>query len=123
MESRLAIRKAQRTRRAFRTRNRVRGTHERPRMSVMKSNKHLAVQVIDDEKGVTLFSASTLSKEMSAMQLGKKSKASARQLGQRIAELAKQHQVLRVVFDKGFYAYHGLLAELADAAREAGLQF
>ncbi|MBM3198088.1 MAG: 50S ribosomal protein L18 [Chlamydiae bacterium] len=123
MESRLAKRKMQRTRRAFRTRNKVRGTADKPRMSIMKSNRHLAVQVINDEEGVTLFSASTLSADMVAQQLGKKSKDAARQLGIKIAELAKQRQIARVVFDKGFYKYHGLLAELANAAREAGLQF
>ena len=123
MENRLAKRKVQRTRRALRVRSGTRGTALKPRMSVMKSNKHLAVQVIDDEAGVTLFSASTMTTEMTSLQLGKKSKEAARHLGKKIAEDAKKHNINAVVFDRGFSKYHGLLAELANSAREAGLQF
>lgn len=123
MENRLAKRKVQRTRRALRVRSQTRGTALKPRMSVMKSNKHLAVQVIDDEAGVTLFSASTMTAEMTSLQLGKKSKEAARHLGKKIAEDAKKNNVNAVVFDRGFCKYHGLLAELANSAREAGLQF
>jgi len=123
MESRLKKRNAQRARRLLRVRSGVRGTATRPRMSILKSNKHLSVQVIDDESSVTLFSMSTMTKEMKSLQLSKKSKEAARMLGTKIAEIAKQRNLDKVVFDKGRYKYHGLLAELANAAREGGLQF
>jgi large subunit ribosomal protein L18 len=123
MENRLALRNAQRAKRALRVRRQVRGTAQKPRMSVFKSNKHLGVQVINDEAGLTLASASTLSKEMVSSQMGKKSKEAARALGTKIAELTKGQNITTVVFDRGSRKYHGLLAELANAAREAGLQF
>ena len=123
MESRLTKRNSQRTRRSFRVRKRLRGTAEKPRMCVVKSNKHLSVQVIDDEAGVTLCSASTLSKEMVEQKLGKKSTGAARILGTKIAELVKEKNISTIVFDRGRNKYHGLLVELADSAREAGLQF
>jgi large subunit ribosomal protein L18 len=123
MESRLKKRNGQRARRLLRVRSHVRGTAQKPRMSVFKSNKHLSVQVIDDESAVTLFSMSTLAEEMKSLQMGKKSKEAAKQLGIKIAELAKKNQIATVVFDRGRYKYHGLLAELANSAREAGLQF
>jgi large subunit ribosomal protein L18 len=89
----------------------------------MKSNKHIAVQIIDDEAGVTLLSASTLTADMRSQQLGRKSKEAARVLGRQIAEAAKKNNVNAVVFDRGCCKYHGLLAELANSARESGLQF
>ncbi len=123
MENRLKRNKIQRDRRALRVRSQTRGTAERPRMSVMKSNKHIAVQIIDDEAGVTLLSASTLTADMRSQQLGRKSKEAARVLGRQIAEAAKKNNVNAVVFDRGCCKYHGLLAELANSARESGLQF
>ncbi|MBX9922600.1 MAG: 50S ribosomal protein L18 [Rhabdochlamydiaceae bacterium] len=123
MESRLKKRNGQRARRLLRVRSQVRGTAQKPRMSVFKSNKHLSVQVIDDESAVTLFSMSTLTEEMKSLQMGKKSKEAAKQLGVKVAELAKKNKIETVVFDRGRYKYHGLLAELANSAREAGLQF
>ncbi len=122
MESRLVKRNAQRAKRALRVRSQTRGTAQKPRMSVIKSNKHLSVQVIDDEAGVTLFSASTLSKK-GTESLNGKSKEAARIIGAKIAEAAKKHNISAVVFDRGYCKYHGLLAELANSAREAGLQF
>jgi large subunit ribosomal protein L18 len=123
MENRLKKRYGQRARRLLRVRKQLKGTALKPRLSVLKSNKHLAIQVIDDESSKTLFSASTMTQEMKALQFGKKSKDAAKQLGIKIAELAKKHNIEKVVFDRGRYKYHGLLAELADSAREAGLQF
>ena len=123
MENRLKKRNGQRARRLLRVRSQVKGTALKPRMSVLKSNKHLAVQIIDDEASVTLFSASTMTQERKTLQFGKKSKEAAKHLGVKIAEMAKKHNVERVVFDRGRYKYHGLLAELANSAREAGLQF
>jgi large subunit ribosomal protein L18 len=123
MENKLRKRNEQRNRRALRVRSHVRGTAQRPRMSIFKSNKHLSVQVIDDESAVTLFSMSTLTEEMESLQMGKRSKQAAKQLGVKVAELAKKNKIETVVFDRGRYKYHGLLAELANSAREAGLQF
>lgn len=123
MENRLNKRNQQRARRTLRVRSQVRGTALKPRLSVIKSNKHLSIQVIDDEASVTLFSASTMTQEMKSLQFGKKSKEAAKHLGAKIAEMAKKLNVEKVVFDRGRYKYHGLLAEFADSAREAGLQF
>jgi large subunit ribosomal protein L18 len=107
----------------MRVRKNVRGTSVKPRMSVFKSNKHLSVQLIDDEHGVTLGALGTVAKEFKGTEYASKSKASAKKLGERIAEIAKQKNIKEVVFDRGPYKYHGVLAELADAARAGGLQF
>jgi len=123
MESSLDKRNVQRKRRTLRVRGQVRGNAERPRLSVVRSNRHISVQVIDDASGVTLFGLSTRSKEMASLQLDRKSKESARVLGEKVAERAKEKNISTVVFDRGCRKYHGLLAELANAARTAGLQF
>lgn len=112
-----------RRKRAMRNRKKLRGTETTPRMCVVKSNKHIQVQIIDDETGRTLGAASTFSKEFRGTPFAKKNKESARKLGERIAEIAKSHQIKAVVFDRGPFKYHGILAELADAARNSGLQF
>ena len=112
-----------RNRRKMSVRNKVRGTTLRPRLSVFKSNKHLLVQIIDDEQGLTLGALGTVSKEFKGTEFAAKSKASAKKLGERIAEIAKQKNIKEVVFDRGPNKYHGVLAELADAARAGGLQF
>lgn len=112
-----------RDRRAVRVRKKLRGTKEKPRFSVRKTNKHIILQIIDDEAGQTLASASTLEKEMKATPNGKKCVASAQKLGEVIAERALKNNVKTVVFDRGFSKYHGVLKALADAAREKGLQF
>jgi large subunit ribosomal protein L18 len=88
----------------------------------MKSNRHIAVQLIDDEKGITLAAMSTQMKKFRAKKLTS-NKEAARLIGAELAELAKGKQITTVVFDRGFYKYHGVIAELANAAREAGLQF
>jgi len=123
MEHYLLKREQKRRKRLMRVRRHVRGTTLKPRLSVNKTNQHLSVQIIDDEQGVTLASAGTVQKEFKEMQLGKKSKESARAIGKKIAELAKQQQIEQIVFDRGRYKYHGHIAELAKAAREAGLKF
>lgn len=109
--------------RALRVRKRLRGTSEKPRLCVVKSNKHIQVQLIDDENGRTLGHASTFSKENRGTEQAKKNKASAKVLGETIANIAKAQNIKEVVFDRGPFKYHGILAELADAARSAGLQF
>jgi large subunit ribosomal protein L18 len=122
MESTVKNRVRKRINRALRVRKHVRGSAEKPRLSVMKSNQHIAVQLIDDEKGLTLAAASTMMKEFRAKKLGK-SKEAAKLIGQKIAELAKDKSIEMVVFDRGHHKFHGVITELANAAREAGLKF
>ena len=113
-------RKATRDIRQKRVRTKVQGTSMRPRLCVFKSNAGIYAQVIDDEKQVTLVSASTLDKEV-------KTKASnieaAKEVGKLIAERAKKAKINTVVFDRNGYIYHGKVEALAEAAREAGLEF
>jgi len=111
-----------RRKRAMRVRKGVRGTREKPRLSVVKSNKHVYVQLIDDEQAVTLGFTSTLSKDFRETSNNKKSVEAGRQLGVRIAELAKQKNVTTVVFDRGPFKYHGVVAAVADGARGSGLK-
>ncbi len=111
------------TRRGFRIRKRVRGTTAKPRLSVIKSNSHLHAQIIDDEQGLTIASLSTISKEMKSDGLVKKNQKTAAELGKRLAKAALDKGVKEIVFDRGQWKYHGVLATLADAAREAGLKF
>lgn len=104
-----------------RIRRRVRGTAERPRLAVFRSLKHIYAQVIDDSKGVTLASAS--SNEKSAPTKAGGNLEGAKVIGQLVAERAKAKGVSKIVFDRGGYLYHGRVKALADAAREAGLEF
>jgi large subunit ribosomal protein L18 len=113
-----------RERRHLRLRQRVIGTAERPRLSIFRSNKYLYVQVIDDAKGNTLAAASTLQKPVAGSLGGKGANlAAAKVLGKTIAERAKAKGISKVCFDRGGYKYHGRVKALADAAREAGLEF
>lgn len=112
-----------REKRGMRVRKKLRGTSSKPRMCVIKSNKHIHVQLIDDETGNTLGSTATFAKEFRDSEFNAKNKASAAKLGEKIAEIAKQCNVLEVIFDRGPFKYHGILAALADSARAAGLQF
>ena len=104
-----------------RLRNRLAGTPERPRLNVYRSLNHIYVQVIDDMSGNTLVSASTSGKKS-----GKKTGgnvASAKEIGKLIAQRAQEKGIKKVVFDRGGYLYHGRIKALAEAAREAGLEF
>ena len=107
-----------------RIRKKVMGTPERPRLNVYRSLNHIYVQLIDDLQGVTLVAASTADdrKNKDARVTGG-NVASAKMVGKKIAELAKQKGIAKVVFDRGGYIYHGRIKAVADAAREAGLQF
>lgn len=116
-------RRASRATRVLRVRKPLRGSAEKPRLSVSKTNVHLYVQLIDDHKGETLGGIGTMSKTVRSVGHQKKSKESARYLGTEIAKIAKEKQIERVVFDRGPCKYHGIIAELAQAARAAGLQF
>ena len=119
----LMKRDERRRRRMMRVRKQVRGTAEKPRLSVFKSNLHIFAQLIDDDKGFTLASAGTIMKDFREKKLGKKSKDAAQLVGVKLAEAAKQMNISSAVFDRGYNKYHGLLAAVADAARETGLQF
>jgi large subunit ribosomal protein L18 len=101
----------------------VSGTPERPRLSVYRSVGHIYAQVIDDRSSRTLVSASSIDKEVKKGLKGGGNIASAKAVGKIIAERAKGAGVSKVVFDRGGYKYHGRVKALADAAREAGLQF
>jgi len=105
-----------------RIRKKMQGTAERPRLNVYRSLNHIYVQVIDDLHGTTLVSASTAEGAKDARKTGG-NVASAKAVGKVIAERAKAKGVTKVVFDRGGYIYHGRVKALADAAREAGLQF
>jgi large subunit ribosomal protein L18 len=100
-----------------RIRRKLAGTAERPRLNVYRSLNHIYAQVIDDQAGVTLVSASTIKAKTGG------NVAAAKEIGKTIAELAKEKGVKKVVFDRGGYLYHGRIKALADAAREAGLEF
>jgi large subunit ribosomal protein L18 len=110
-----------RTRIRLRVRKRVTGTTERPRMCVFRSNRQIAVQLIDDLSGKTILAASSLLKEI-AEKKGIKKVEQAKMVGKMIAEKAVQHGIKEVVFDRGGYLYHGRVKALADAAREGGLK-
>jgi large subunit ribosomal protein L18 len=110
-----------RIRRHARVRKTVRGSAERPRLAVFRSNRHIAAQVIDDRSGRTLAAASTY--EASLRRGSTSNKDAATQVGQLIAERAKSAGVGKVVFDRGGFLYHGRVAAVADAARAAGLEF
>lgn len=107
-----------RIRKHVRLRQKVSGTAERPRMSLYRSNKHIQVQFIDDEAGVTLAAASTLEKGFE----GSNNCEGAAALGKVAAERAQSAGITAVVFDRGGYKYHGKVKAVADAAREAGLK-
>jgi len=105
-----------------RIRKGLRGTTERPRLSVYRSLNHVYVQVVDDLHGKTLAAASTTEGGKKQARTGG-NLAAAKDVGKRIAERAKEKGITKVVFDRGGYLYHGRVKALADAAREAGLQF
>jgi len=100
-----------------RIRRKMSGTAERPRLNVYRSLNHIYAQVVDDQAGVTIVSASTIKSKSGG------NVAAAKEIGKAIAERAKEKGVKKVVFDRGGYLYHGRVKALADAAREAGLEF
>lgn len=123
MRSQLLKKQKIRQKRAMRVRKTLRGTGLKPRLCVVKSNKHIQVQLIDDESGHTIGTASTFAKEFRDTEFSKKNKTSAAKLGEIIAVIAKKNDISEVIFDRGQFKYHGILAALADSARAAGLQF
>ena len=113
----------QRRRRAFRVRKRLRGTPERPRLCVFRTLKHMYAQVIDDLAGKTLVAASTVDKELRGDVKNGGNKAAAQLVGKAIAQRATAAGIKQVSFDRREFKYHGRVAALAQAAREAGLSF
>ena len=112
---------AARAKRKLRTRKNIIGSSERPRLNVFRSLSNIYAQLIDDATGTTVVSASTIDKEVKLENGG--NIEAARAVGQKIAERAKAKGISKVVFDRAGYIYHGRVAALADAAREAGLEF
>ena len=110
---------AARTRRHLRLRKKIEGTATRPRMVVTRSARHVFVQIVDDSKGITVASASTMEKDFRAMDATKSDKS--KQIGQLVAKRAQAAGVTEVVFDRGGNKYAGRVAAIADGAREAGL--
>lgn len=113
----------QRDRRHTRVRARIEGTAARPRLNVYRSLANIYAQVIDDEAGHTLVSASTIDADVQTQANGKDKKDAAKIVGKIVAERAKAAGITQVVFDRGGYRYHGRVAALAEGAREAGLEF
>ena len=113
-------RKLERDRRHKRVRTKVSGTAERPRLCVYRSNSNIYAQIIDDVAGNTLVSASTLDKEVKTK---KANSEAAKEVGALIAKRATAKNIKSVVFDRGGYVYHGVVKELAESAREGGLEF
>ena len=111
---------AQRLKRHKRVRGKISGTPERPRLNVFRSNANIYAQIIDDVNGVTLASASSIEKGFEG---ATSNKEAARKVGKTVAERAKAKGIDTVVFDRGGYVYHGRVAELAEGAREGGLEF
>jgi len=110
-----------RNKRTLRVRSHLEGTEVKPRLSVIKTNKHIYAQLIDDVNHVTLASVSTVSKELRGTEHVKKSKASAQAIGTLIAQKAEKLGIKHAIFDRGPFKYHGILKELAEAVRSTGI--
>lgn len=106
-----------------RIRKKISGTPKRPRAYVFKSNRHIYVQLIDDENGKVLFSASTREKEFGAKTKNTKNMEAAEAVGEMVAKKAKSKKIKTVIFDRGIYPYHGRVKTLAEAMRKGGLSF
>lgn len=109
--------------RALRVRKNLHGTAAKPRLCVVKTNKHIIAQLINDDLGVTIGAASTNSKKYRTTEFNRRNINSAKELGREIALIAKNNGIAEVVFDRGPFKYHGTLASLADEARAGGLSF
>ncbi|NIO11136.1 MAG: 50S ribosomal protein L18 [Deltaproteobacteria bacterium] len=112
-----------RGRRQKRVRKKIQGTDTCPRVCVFRSNKHIYAQVISDEKGATLVSISTMSKDMKSAVAKDKGVEAAKKVGTQLAEACKGKGISNVIFDRNGFLFHGRVKALADAAREAGLKF
>jgi large subunit ribosomal protein L18 len=120
---RMTGKQAGRVNRKQRVRRKVAGTAARPRLTVYRSLKHIYAQIVDDEGGVTLVAASSMGRDLRDEIPSKRNVAAAKAIGSAIAKKALARDIKKVVFDRNGYAYHGKVKALADAAREAGLEF
>src|SRR5258708_39167170 len=118
----IVSRSERRVRKHIRVRKKVAGTAAKPRLNVYRSSKHIYAQLVDDDKGATLASASSLCKELDSLKTGA-NKQAAREVGKLIAKKAKDAKIEKAVFDRGGYFYNGRIKELAEGAREGGLKF
>jgi large subunit ribosomal protein L18 len=123
LKNKILVRRVRNDRLRKRIREKVKGTPERPRVHVFKSNIYLYTQVIDDTAGSVLLAASTLEKEFKEKSKSGKNKTVSGLLGEMLAKRLKAKKIERVVFDRGVYPYHGRIKTLADAMRKAGIQF
>jgi large subunit ribosomal protein L18 len=123
MASKISTREDSRLKRKKRIRKKLSGNPERPRLTVFRSDKHIYAQIIDDTVGTTLATASTLSPEYRQLDPLKGKVEAAKRVGELIARKAKDKGIAKVVFDRNGYIYHGRVQALADAARQAGLDF
>ena len=124
MDSSILKTMVKRKKRQMRVRKKLHGTSQRPRLTVFKSNRNISAQIINDDEGITLCSFGSLQKDFKLpKEVSPKSKEAAKLIGEKIAELASAKSIMKVVFDRGRYKYHGIIASLAEAAREKGLQF
>lgn len=113
----------QRARRHSRVRKKVYGTAERPRLNIYRSEKHIYAQIVNDDLGVTLVAASSIDKDLKGTIPCGSNKEAAKAVGALVAKKALEKEIKSVVFDRGGFIYHGRVKELAEAAREAGLDF
>jgi len=112
-----------RQRRKYRIRNKISGSSERPRLTVFRSAKHIYAQIVDDVAGSTVASVSTLSRDLKGTLSGDDKTVAAKKVGALIAKMCLEKKIDKVVFDRNGYLYHGRVKALAEAAREAGLEF
>ncbi|MCU0587399.1 MAG: 50S ribosomal protein L18 [Syntrophobacteraceae bacterium] len=123
MAVKTSFRELARLKRKMRIRKKVHGTPERPRLSIFRTDKHIYAQIIDDVMGATLVTASTLAPDYRDLGAAKGKVEAAKRVGQIIAKKAQATGISKVVFDRNGFIYHGRVRALADAAREAGLEF
>lgn len=123
MEKGLIKRNKRRVSRAKRVRKAIKARGSTYRLSVSKTNKHIFAQIIDDESGTSFVGVGTRSKEIRETEFAKKGRKSAEKIGQILAEKAKEKKITSVFFDRGRYKYHGIVAAIADGARNGGLKF
>jgi large subunit ribosomal protein L18 len=123
MPVKTSIREMARLKRKMRIRKKLTGSPERPRLSIFRTDKHIYAQIIDDVRGATLVTASTLASEYRDLGTPKGKVEAAKQVGRLIAKRAQSDGITKVVFDRNGFIYHGRVRALADAAREAGLEF
>ena len=122
MNNTLKKNRIKRFKRTMKVRKNLRGDSQKPRLCVVKSNTGIYAQLIDDENGVTLGSISTKAKEFRNTDVNSKNVSAARQVGERIGAIAKEKDIQKVIFDRGAAKYTGIVSELADGARSAGVQ-